>query len=131
MKKQFWKVAFIFLMACAGGKGEKSADLDGTWTAMWETNPVEGFTANTMNGQFIFNGDKLNIKAFGFEGCVFYPDTLDHVLNWKISGDSLILINKSEDGGEDTPGMIFTVLSQSDNSIKLKLLEDIFLTLNR
>lgn len=131
MKKYFWALAVGLLVSCSGGSGEKTADLDGSWTAKWETDPaayegIDGITDYTMSGQFNFKGDRLNIRAYGFEGCVFNRDTLDHELNWTISGDSLILINE-----DDVPGMIYTIKSQTDKELKLQLMEDIFLTLNR
>lgn len=132
MKKLNWLVLVIMFWGCSGGSSsEKAVEMDGDWAATWETDSasyagISGITDYTMSGRFIFKGDRLNIKAFGFEGCVFNRDTLDHELNWKITGDSLILINE-----EDVPGMIYQIKSQTDKEIKLQLMEDISLTLTR
>lgn len=120
------------LLACSETKkDERPAFWDGEWNATWQTDPasfegIQGITDYAMPGKFIFRGDSVNIKAFGFEGCVFSKDTLDHVLIWKVSSDSLILIND-----EDTPGMVYSILESGENKIALKLMDDIFLTLEK
>lgn len=129
------KLTFVFVLfaafSCTQSSKEDESAWNGKWNATWETDPasfegIEGITDFTMPGEFIFDGSKVNIKAYGFEGCVFSKDTLDHVLGWKVSGDSLILIND-----EDTPGMVYTIKENTDEKIRLQLMEDIFLTLEK
>lgn len=124
----------IVFSACSGGS-EKSSDQPegwvGEWQATWTTDPasfegVEGLTDFTMPGVVTFDPEQVNIKAYGFEGCVFSKDTLDHSLKWKVQNDSLILIND-----EDTPGMIYQIKEQTAERIHLQLMEDIFLTLEK
>lgn len=119
------------MYACSSGNSEQPAGWDGAWKATWETDPasfegIDGITDFTMNGQFTFEEDRLNIKAYGFEGCVFSQDTLDHSLSWAVSNDSLITRND-----EETPGMVFLIKEKLDRKVRLQLMEDIFLTLEK
>lgn len=129
MKKYTSIIIIAILAACSGS--EKPSGWEGEWTATWETDPasfegIEGITDYTMPGRITFDPEMVNIKAFGFEGCVFSKDTLDHSLKWAVSNDSLILIND-----EDTPGMVYLIKEKSDSRIRLQLMEDIFLTLEK
>jgi hypothetical protein len=131
MKNLALILVFLAAFACTQSNKEGESAWDGKWNATWETDPasfegIEGITDFTMPGEFIFDGTKVNIRAFGFDGCVFSKDTLDHVLSWKVSGDSLILIND-----EDTPGMVYSIKESTDKKIKLQLMDDIFLTLEK
>jgi hypothetical protein len=123
---------FIFSCGTSSKDGEKKANkLEGDWTAKWSTDPasfgeIEGISDYTMNGKFIFTDQKLNIKAYGFEGCVFSTDTLDHNLMWSVSNDSLVLINDDK-----TPGMVYQIKSMTEDKIELQLLDDIMLTLTK
>lgn len=126
-------VVSFLLVSCSGSetKSEKGSDWQGRWEATWETDSasyigVEGITDYTMPGNFTFNGEYVTIKGYGFEGCVFSKDTLDHTLQWKVSGDSLILIND-----ESTPGMVYTIVEKSDSFVRLQLMDDIFLSLEK
>ncbi|MEQ8470338.1 MAG: hypothetical protein RIC35_04095 [Marinoscillum sp.] len=120
----------VFLAACSSSS-EIPEGWEGSWTATWVTDPasfegIEGITDYTMPGKVIFDADEVNIKAFGFEGCVFSKDTLDHSLKWKVSNDSLILIND-----EETPGMVYLIKEKTSDKIKLQLMDDIFLNLEK
>ncbi|MEP4532425.1 MAG: hypothetical protein ABJ004_05015 [Cyclobacteriaceae bacterium] len=132
MRKTIFLIALVAAFSCTETKkNERPAHWAGEWQATWKTDPasfegIEGITDYTMPGKFIFTGDSLNIKAFGFEGCVFSKDTLDHVLVWKVSGDSLILIND-----QDTPGMVYSIRESGEKKIGLQLMDDIFLTLEK
>lgn len=113
----------IVLTSCSSSKEEYAAE--------WETNPasfagVTDVSDYTMSGKFIFDGDEVNIQAYGFEGCVFSKDTLNHTLKWKVSNDSLITYND-----EETPGMVYLINDTTGNTIHLQLMEDIFLTLKK
>lgn len=124
-------VATLFIISCSPN-AEKESDLwSGSWQAKWSTDPasfgeIEGITDYTMDGAFIFDSKKLNIKAYGFDGCVFSTDTLDHNLMWSVKGDSLILIND-----DATPGMIYKINAATENKVELQLLDDIMLTLTK
>ncbi|MFY0599863.1 MAG: hypothetical protein JXR03_09340 [Cyclobacteriaceae bacterium] len=131
MRKLLFVLTLVILVSCSDSNSEHPSSWMGEWDATWETDPasfeeIPGITDFTMPGKFIFDSDSLNIKAFGFEGCVFNKDTLDHVLLWKVSGDSLILIND-----ESTPGMVYSVKEANSSKIRLQLMEDIFLTLEK
>lgn len=118
----------IVFSSCAGA-GENTSDWQGEWNATWETNPASfealGNTVDySMSGKITFDEDSVNIRAFGYDKCVFSKDTLDHTLRWKISHDSLILVND-----ERTPGMVYLIKEKTNDKIKLQLMDDIFLTL--
>ncbi|MFY0605549.1 MAG: hypothetical protein JXR10_02470 [Cyclobacteriaceae bacterium] len=125
-------VLVFFVSACSSGSNsERPAGWEGDWEALWVTDSasfegISGITDFTMPGKVTFQGDKVTIKAFGFEGCVFSKDTLDHSLSWKVSNDSLILIND-----EDTPGMVYQIMNKTNDVVELKLMDDIFLTLSK
>ncbi|WP_258102883.1 hypothetical protein [Marinoscillum sp. MHG1-6] len=124
-------LGIFILMACSQQQEKNPAYWNGEWQAEWKTDPasfagIPGITDFTMSGTFTFDGDLVSIKAYGFEGCVFSKDTLDHQLNWKISSDSLILIND-----EDTPGMVYSIKEADEKEIRLQLMDDIFLTLKK
>lgn len=119
------------LYACTSGQQEERAKWQGEWNATWETDPasfagVDGITHFTMPGKITFDNEKVNIKAYGFKGCAFSGDTLDHSLFWKVKNDTLILIND-----ENTPGMVYQIKEVSNEQIRLQLLEDIFITLRK
>ncbi|MEQ9302481.1 MAG: hypothetical protein RJQ14_01095 [Marinoscillum sp.] len=131
MRKILIILIVVFLSACSGNSSENPAGWEGSWKATWETDPasfegIDGITSYTMPGKVTFNSNQVNIKAFGFEGCVFSKDTLDHSLRWRVSNDSLILIND-----EETPGMVYLIKEKSDNNVRLQLMEDIFLNLEK
>jgi len=131
MRKVFVILAVVFLAACSNSENEITEGWDGEWVATWVTDPasfegIEGITDYTMPGKVTFDSTQVNIKAFGFEGCVFSKDTLDHTLAWKVRNDSLILIND-----EDTPGMVYTIKEKTESKISLQLMEDIFLELEK
>lgn len=131
MNKIFIFGLTVLILSACTGENEKPTDWQGEWNATWETDPatfgdVEGITHFTMPGKVTFENDKINIKAYGFEGCAFSIDTLDHSLLWRVSNDSLILIND-----ENTPGMVYQIKEASNEKIRLQLMEDIFLTLEK
>ncbi|MFT6881597.1 MAG: hypothetical protein ACI83W_000820 [Marinoscillum sp.] len=124
-------ILLLALIYSCTGVSEKPSEWEGEWKALWETDPasfegIEGITDFTMPGKITFLNDSVTIKAFGFEGCVFSKDTLDHSLMWKVSNDSLILIND-----ESTPGMVYQIVEKGESKVRLQLMEDIFLTLTK
>jgi len=131
--------SFILLaifFSCADNSREKDATnvsslMVGSWNAQWKTLP-ESFPEVkdmdfTMNGKFDFNKENtVAIKAYGYPGCIFSSDTLSHSLNWKISNDTLKLLNQGE-----KQGITYKIKSFEDSKIELQLMEDIFVTLTK
>ena len=135
INKRFTILLSLIILGCGTSK-EKSKDdqnpLIGRWEAEWRTGPeafpdVTGIEKFTMDGNFTFNPDgSVQIAAFGFPGCIFSSDTLEHELNWQINNDTLNL--RSQD---DPYGIPYTIVEVSDQKVELRLMEDIFLTLKR
>jgi hypothetical protein len=103
----------------------------GEWDAKWKTDPsvygdLAGLMAFEMNGKFTFDGDKATVTAYGFDGCIFNSDTIEHTQNWVLRSDTLELQNQP---GE--PGIQYKVLNQTDKEIRLQLVDDIFITLTK
>ncbi|MFY0651451.1 MAG: hypothetical protein JXQ96_05430 [Cyclobacteriaceae bacterium] len=132
-------VLMLLTIASCTQKGNKEPSEDnaeeevvGTWKAEWETDPasypgVEPSTKFTMDGQFEFNDEGIvTIAAYGHEGCIFSSDTLIHSLNWILKNDTLRLVNEN-----DVHGMTYSVISRSADKMKLQLMEDIFLNLEK
>lgn len=121
----------LALWACSGGD-EKNAHSGvlGSWNAKWSTSPaafpgVENVEFE-MDGVVDFFSDSVAIAAFGYKGCIFSEDTLQHSLEWRISNDTLHLINKN-----DVYGMTYKILEMEEAKIELMLMDDIFLTLTK
>ncbi len=118
----------LFVVACT--ESDKP-NLEGTWNAKWKTMPssfqgISDITSFEMDGYFIFSGDSLTVIAQGYPGCVFGVDTIQHTQIWQLSNDSLHLINEN-----NIRGISYEVKSIDDKNISLKLMEDIFLDLER
>ncbi len=129
----FW----VILTGCSVKQSENTSsvstdDVVGTWLARWQTDPasypdVDSSIQFTMNGQFRFDKKgKVTISAYGHEKCIFSSDTLTHSLNWKLSNDTLQLVNEN-----DIHGMAYTVLNLNSSQMKLQLMDDIFLELTK
>ena len=118
----------VVLMGCTSLENEA---WEGTWQAKWTTDSAGyGELANDMefemDGTFNFQDRNVTISAYGYSGCVFGTDTLEHTILWKINGDTLQLQNT-----EDEPSIQYKILNQTDKKINLQLVEDIFITLSR
>jgi len=113
-------------------KSTQAQDIIGKWQAQWVTDPgsypdVDPSVNFTMDGKFEFDAKgKVTISAFGYKGCIFSSDTLVHSLNWELKNDTLQLINEN-----DIHGMTYSVLNLSTETMKLQLMDDIFLNLNK
>ena len=81
-----------------------------------------------MNGKFEFGQEgNVTISAYGHQGCIFSSDTLVHSLNWDLKNDTILnLLNEN-----DVHGMTYSVLNLSADKMKLQLMEDIFLDLEK
>lgn len=126
-------MAVVFTHACTTSREvTNQSSLAGKWKARWDTDPaafpgVQDISVFTMDGYFEFTeeGD-VTVTAFGFPGCIFSTDTLSHSLNWKLSNDTLSLINPG-----DQYGMIYRVNDLQEQEVKLQLMDDIFVTLTK
>ncbi|MFY0627678.1 MAG: lipocalin family protein [Reichenbachiella sp.] len=121
----------FFLSACQSSK-EKTNSVVGEWNVQWITYPEKGAAPDpsinlTMNGKMNIKSDgKITVHAYGYEGCIFGTDTLEHTLNWSLSGDTLNLTN---DGDEF--GIPYIIKESSSDKMKLQLVEDVFLFLTK
>lgn len=123
----------LFIAACKTTKETVVAPIfSGQWRAQWDTDP-SGFgdapssSIFTMDGYFSFSGaDDVTVTAYGFPGCIFSSDTLSHTLKWKISNDTLSLINEG-----DVYGINYQIKELTDRKILLQLMDDIYITLER
>ena len=121
----------LFLISCGTGT-EKKEGMLGPWSAKWETlessyPDVKNVSSFTMEGVWTFNEDStVTVEAFGFEGCIFGEDTISHTQRWSMKNDTLNLLNEG-----NVPGMSYSVLSNQDNKIKLQLMSDIFIYLEK
>ena len=139
MKNLLWMILIILVSAFQPAKeaaSENEADdeayqastLIGAWNAEWSTTleaiPEAKDAALTMNGTYNFSEDSVWIELYGYEGCLFYQDTLTNRIRWSLSGDTLSLISE-----DNTPSITYDVRSLSKDKIELVLLGDIFITL--
>jgi hypothetical protein len=126
-----FSVVSILIVGCDNNR-KKEDQILGEWEAHWETVAEEGYSELKaenlrMDGFIKFNADgKVEIAAFGYDGCIFSDDTLRNVLNWRID-DSVI---RFIDDGDDH-GLPYTINKFSRDEMQLTLLKDINLTLRR
>lgn len=120
----------ILLISCSNDKEESTEIWNGKWIANWETLPESypGITDVdfTMNGTFEFNDQEMTITANGYPGCIFNVDTITHSQLWKVSNDTLFLFNDPK-----VMSMTYKVDKLSEDSIRLQLMSDIFVTLTK
>lgn len=134
----FCTVILSFLIACGSSKKEeknktaaipKEEIILGSWNAQWtKANPEEGFTGNQlkMDGKMVFNEDGVKITVYGFDGCIFFADTVVSNLKWKIEDSVIRFIDLSDD-----QGLPYNIESITNQEVKLSLMEDIYITLKR
>jgi hypothetical protein len=124
-------VALSLIVGCNSNQ-KKEDQILGEWNAHWETKADESFSELKaenlqMDGFIKFTPDgKVEIAAFGYDGCIFSDDTLRNVLNWKIDDSVIRFIDHGDDHG-----LPYTINKFSRNEMQLTLLEDINLTLKR
>jgi len=121
----------VFMFGCNSEKN-KQDEILGIWQAHWETKfddnmPELSSEHLKMNGIINFMSDgKVEISAYGYDGCIFSDDTLNNTLNWKMDDSVLRFIDSG-----DEHGLPYTINKFSSNELKLTLLEDISLTLTK
>ena len=111
---------------------ERPASWYGDWKTTWKTTPEDDeslsvFTDYETNGMISFRENDVTVTINGFPGCIFGPDTLSHTQQWKVNGNEQLQFFTAP----DTIGITYAILSLSDQKIELRLLEDIFLTLEK
>jgi hypothetical protein len=122
----------IYFFSCERRNENKENLLVGSWEAVWETDSA-GFPEQVnrndcrMRGKVAFSSDGLaEIRAYGFEGCVFMTDTMTNSLQWKVNGDTLHLLSEG-----DSYGLPYRINYVTNDQMQLQLLEDIKLTLQK
>ena len=126
----FFSIALI--ISCSDEKNNSGYELSGSWKANWylsDENLETFFTSDQMNmqGEVNFINDKqVSIKAYGFNGCAFTPDTTVNQLYYRIDDSLFNLVNHSDE-------IIFSYLIQERRPgyIRMLLMDDIQLTLIR
>ena len=124
--------SIIFSLHACGPEKSKEEIILGEWNAHWETTPDESFPDIKdehlkMNGIIRFADDgKVEISAYGFDGCIFSDDTLTNILNWKLEERVLRFIDNDDDHG-----LPYNIVKFNSKELQLSLLEDINLTLSR
>jgi hypothetical protein len=127
----FFVVVLVTIYGCNSNKS-KQQEIVGEWKAYWKTSPDDQLSEINeenlkMNGVINFMEDgKVEISAFGYEGCIFSSDTLKNILSWKMD-DSVL---RFMDSG-DEQGLPYTINKFTSNEVQLTLLQDITLTLQR
>ena len=122
----------VFFLGCTSSTSETPTYMIGAWNAKWETFAesypgVTDIKSFTMDGKWTFSDDgEITVAAYGFDGCIFGEDTIIHTQNWTVSNDTLNLINNDQ-----VHGMTYKIVSQSDDKIKLQLMKDIFVHLEK
>ncbi len=101
----------------------------GKWNAIWiiKNSDLGNGSNNNMQGHMEFHENGMvGIEARGYPGCIFSSDTIQNELMWKTSNDSLFLFNQS-----DHFRLSYYIQKATHNTIELKLLDDIVVTLKR
>lgn len=130
MKKIILTSTIALLLVACNQENEGNMIWQGKWEAHWQT-PPESYPGIsdvdfTMNGFFEFKNDNVTVTAQGYPGCLFGVDTISHTQSWKVSNDSLFLFTDPE-----VMSITYKVNAISEDTIKLQLMEDIFVTLTK
>lgn len=105
----------------------------GSWDAVWKSNG-DAFSLNnrsesmSMNGKIEFreNG-RVQIKAYGFQGCIFLSDTMANELLYSIRGSLIDLM--TQDDSFNLPH--YEILNANRERVQLVTMDNIVLTLTR
>lgn len=120
------------IFGCSSTSNELPTSMLGEWNAKWETfaesyPDVTDVKSFTMDGKWTFDEQgAITVAAYGFEGCIFGEDTIIHTQKWKVTNDTLSLINDDQ-----IHGMTYKIVSQEEDKIKLQLMKDIFVHLEK
>jgi len=124
-------VAVAVVFTSCTRQSDESLPFQGKWKASWKTSKeafpdVSDDIAMTMEGWVEFDNDEVTITAYGYPGCIFSTDTLEHSQKWTVRHDTLELLNEG-----DVHGIAYLMKETSDDHIELVLMGDIFLDLTR
>ena len=132
----FLLLSLFFIISCSKSTNENQNSetnpnemILGNWHAKWEKiKEEEGYLASGhhMDGSMVFTENQVEITAFGFDGCIFFADTAISRVKWKIENDVLRLIDFSDD-----QGLPYNIEQFGPDEIKLSLMDDVFITLNK
>lgn len=122
----------LSLNQCVPEKDTSHKEIDGKWQAEWllideEMNKMFSPEEITMRGEVIFDEkEEVRITAFGFQGCIFAPDTATNKLIYAFHDSTLDLLNNEKE-------VVFSyqVKEKLPHQLTLLLLDDIQLTLRR
>lgn len=122
----------VIIAACESGPSERPNEWIGEWKTTWKTLPDSEetllvFTDYETDGNISFTENDVTVTINGFPGCIFGPDTLSHTQQWKVTNNAQLQFFTLP----DTIGITYSIMSVSDEKIELRLLEDIFLTLEK
>ncbi|GEM_PF-944387 len=134
-----WSICSTFY-SCSSQKSEEkreSVEADpvhsiiGKWDARWQMSgsDVTEFEdyQKRMEGKLKFsNNGEVEITTYGFDGCLFMPDTSTNTMNWKLEDKILRFIDK-----DDVHGIPYVVEEMENDNIRLSLMGDIQLMLSR
>ncbi|MGB3464411.1 MAG: hypothetical protein WBA74_04040 [Cyclobacteriaceae bacterium] len=130
MKTRFFIMLFLagVFIACSNEK----PSLMGEWQATWVADPSaypDSLDADKyrMKGVWTFNEDQtMSILAYGCKDCIFGEDTLSHSQRWEIRNDSIFLISD-----RNIEGLVCKIIEQKEDFVKLQLLRDMFVNLEK
>lgn len=118
----------FILVACS----DEKPSMIGEWNATWIADPSgypDSLDADKyrMKGVWTFNEDQtMSILAYGCKECIFGEDTLQNSQKWEIKGDTIVLIND-----QNIEGLLCKIVEQEQDFIRLQLLSDMFVTLEK
>lgn len=124
----FGLVVSISFTGCHKDPSEK---ILGKWDVTWEAQGEDFKTyepyQRVMHGQMKFDKDgEVEITAYGFDKCVFSVDTLKNSIHYRLSNNKLSFEEMPGKGGLE-----YMIDTFSSDKIKLSLLKDIHLTLEK
>lgn len=121
----------LILFACEpdlyGGKTESlmvKNKLEGTWQAEWQLQNQD--LSGSMQGTWQISDQWIEMKAFGYPGCPLGSDTLVNTLAWQYAGGTFIMRDPEGD-----LRLVYHVIEENRNEIRLGFLEDIEVTLKK
>jgi len=136
----------VFILVSCNQAGEKDKGVNfqpekqvskqnllvGVWNAQWNTSPEEYPVSSEslhykMNGKLhFFENGKVNIVAYGYNGCIFMTDTMANEMRYELTGDTINLLGENDDFG-----LPYRIMEMEPGRIELLFLENIAVTLTR